>query len=110
MRKLKLLAAMLALMAAMMMANVSPASADDWDGWNHHDSWRDCGWVPVWEWSWVFERWDLDWEFVPCVFFNDFDHRDRDDCCDNDHWWWHHRDNDWWDKDRRDWWDRDRRD
>ena len=118
MRKLKLLAVLLALVGAMVILTASPAMAShDDDGW-----WDDCewawspgwGWFVVcdvdedtfwaddsdfwdddddcWEWSWVFEEWQ--WE------------------CDDDFWWERDRDHDWnwWDRDRDhdwNWWNRD---
>ena len=129
MRKLKLLAVLLALVGAMVILTASPAMAShDDDGW-----WDDCrwawspgwGWFVVcdvdddfdrvgttswkdddhcWEWSWVHERWK--WE---CDDLLNWWERDRDHKWD---WWDRDRDRDrnWWDRDRdrhRNWWDRD---
>ena len=62
MRKLKLLAALLAMMTVIVSSSVSPAMADHWD--YYEDPWGECGWVEVWEWSVVFEEWDFeDYEY-----------------------------------------------
>jgi hypothetical protein len=47
-RKLRLLAAMLAVVAAMVASSVSPATATHWDLYD--DEWGVCGWnwTPIW--------------------------------------------------------------
>jgi hypothetical protein len=57
-RKLKLLAALLAMMMVIASSTVSPAMADHWD--YYEDPWGECGWIEVWEWSEVFEDWDFE--------------------------------------------------
>ncbi len=48
MRKLRLLAALLAVVAAMVASSVSPATATHWDLYD--DEWGVCGWnwTPIW--------------------------------------------------------------
>ena len=47
MRKLKLLAALLATMTVIASSSVSPALADHWD--YDDDPWGECGWMEVWD-------------------------------------------------------------
>ncbi len=49
MRKLKLLGALLAVMAVMASSSVSPAVASHWD--YYWDEWGVCGWNWHW-WGW----------------------------------------------------------
>ena len=47
MRKLKLLAALLAMMTVIVSTSISPAMADHWD--YEDDPWGECGWMEVWD-------------------------------------------------------------
>jgi len=46
-RKLKLLAALLAMMTVIVSTSISPAMADHWD--YEDDPWGECGWMEVWD-------------------------------------------------------------
>jgi hypothetical protein len=95
-RKLKLLGVLLAMMAVVVSSTASPALARHWDYYD--DPWGQCGWNEVWEWSYVFERWDFEgYEYDCHRYWSDFDRWDDDD----------HRN--WDDDDHRNWDDDDHR-
>ncbi len=110
MRKLKLLAALLAMMAVIVSSTVAPAMARHWDIYD--DPWGECGWYEVWDYSYVFERWEFEGYEYDC-------HRNWPDWDDDDERWddddedWDDDDEDWddddedWDDDDEDWDDDD---
>ena len=118
MRKLKLLAVLLALVGAMVILTASPAMAShDDDGW-----WDDCEWAwsPGWGWFVVCDV-DDDFDRVGTTFWDD----DDDHCWEwsrvFEEWQWECDDGFWWERDRvhdlnrwerdgdrdRNWWNRD---
>jgi len=109
-RKLKLLGALLAVMAVMVSSAVSPAIARHWDIWD--DPWGQCGWEwrlwPGWGWYWDYGCHDDDrWGFTSWApVWGPVGVWDLDDHDDDDDDWDHHKD---WDKDHNDW-DKDHND
>jgi hypothetical protein len=65
-RKLKLLAALLAMMTVIALSTASPAMAYHWDYYD--DPLGECGWVPIWVWSDVFEEWTFEGYAYYCHF------------------------------------------
>src|SRR5829696_10021674 len=95
MRKLKLLAVLLALVGAMVILTASPAMAGhDDDGW-----WDDCDWAWSPGWGW----------FVVCDVDDDFDRVGTTFWDDDDHCWeWSRVFEEWqWECDDGSWWERD---
>ncbi len=52
-RKLKLLGALLAMMALIASSTVAPAMADHWDFYD--DEWGECGWFFGYPFGWYYD-------------------------------------------------------
>ena len=93
MRKLKLLAALLAVMAVVVSSIASPAMARHWDYYD--DPWGECGWMEVWDDSIFYPYYEFEgYEYDCHRNYPDFDrYHDHDD------YWDRYHDDDWDERD-----------
>ena len=100
MRKLKLLAALLAMVTVMMASSVSPAMAEHWD--EYDDPWGECGWMEVWDTSIFYPYYEFEGYEYDC---HENFWEDSDNFRDGPPSFWNGPDNRWGDPD--DWDDED---